>query len=61
VVRSLKLDTESVRRFIDKSFPWFARFILKQGWGIEGTFVHWLFTNRFLVYRTYVLKKKVVL
>lgn len=41
--------------------PIVARYLLKQGWGIEGTVVNWLIANRYLVYKTYVLKKKQVL
>ena len=71
VVRSLKLDSDSINRFIDRHYPWgkcylyyliytslVVRFFLKQAWGTEGTFVHWLIQNRYIVYNTYILKKK---
>jgi SAM-dependent methyltransferase len=42
VVRSLKLDTKATSDFVDKQYPMFFRWFLKQSWGIEGTLVHWL-------------------
>ena len=60
VVRSLKLDTHATAQFIDNHYPWFFRFFLKQSWGLDGTLVHWLISNRYIVYKTFVLKKKQV-
>lgn len=58
IVRSLKLDSQAVSQFIDNHFPWYSRFFLKQSWGVEGTLVHWLLQNRYIEYKTFVLKKK---
>lgn len=61
VVRSLKLDTKATSDFIDAHYPFGFRWFLKQSWGLEGTLVHYLIANRYLQYKTFVLKKKEVL
>lgn len=72
VIRSLKLDTPHVSRFIDDNFGMrkhtynlsyitvvlVFRTFLKQSWAVEGTILHRQIENRALVYKTMVLKKK---
>eukprot|EP00347_Sterkiella_histriomuscorum_P012583 403368011 len=58
VVQSLKLSTKSYSDLVENNFPRWTHWLLKQAYGIEGTYIHRLMENRTFVYKIYQCKRK---
>lgn len=58
VLRALHLDSDRLQRYIDDHFPIGLRTLMKQAWAVEGTFLNGLVADRTIIYKAFVLKKR---
>eukprot|EP00347_Sterkiella_histriomuscorum_P004058 403361905 len=58
VLRALKLGTPEFNKFIAANFPRWSHWLIKQFFGMDGSFLFKLMDNRMIVYKAYQCTKK---
>ncbi|CDW83792.1 UNKNOWN [Stylonychia lemnae] len=58
VQKSLRIDTPNVSDLIENNFPVYTHWILKQSFGIEGTYFFRMMENKLVVYKVYLCRRK---